>query len=332
MDSEERVETSPETTRLRIGSVELSAGTALAPMAGITNSHFRRLIKGVGGCGIVYTGMVSSEGLVRNCRQTRELLSFAREERPIAVQLFGGRPEAMAEAALAVEQAGADILDINMGCSVKKITKQRAGVALMRDPRRASEIVARLVRSVRIPVTVKIRAGASPAEINAVDFAVQMWHSGASALTVHPRTGADGFERPANWEIISRVKKAVGIPVFGNGDVFSLGDARKLLDETGCDGVMVGRGILRNPWLLNEIRSGGTVRARNIGKLLNDHFHLLLEEVKSRALILHTLRKFAGWYTRGFPGAVEFRRRIQTFKTPEEFLENLQMLVENLEP
>jgi tRNA-dihydrouridine synthase B len=315
-------------TGLTIGSVPLRHPTALGPMAGITDSHFRRLIQGLGGCGLFFTGMVSAEGLIRGCRRSLALLEFTEEERPLGVQLFGYRVESMTRAVPVVEEAGADFIDINMGCSVKKVVRQGAGVHLMRDPGKASAIVESVVRATHLPVTVKIRAGYSPDAPNAVELARALWRSGASALTVHPRFGTEGFEKPADWDLIARVKDAVGIPVIGNGDILTFQDARRMLARTGCDGVMVARGVLRNPWLPSEIETGCEVRPRPLARLILDHFRLLVECAGDPRTALPQLRRFAGWYSRGFPNAVEFRRRIHSLQTPEALMENVRLHLE----
>ena len=235
-----------------VGGVTLSPPFGLAPMAGLTDSAFRRLVKRLGGCGLVVTEMVSAEGLVRGQDRTLEYAEYAGEERPVAIQIFGGDPERMAAAARIVEHIGADMVDVNMGCPVPKVAKGNAGCRLMREPARAAAIVGAMARAVRIPVTVKMRTGWDDNEIIAPDFAKRMEEAGAAAVTVHGRTGTQAYRGLSDWDVIARVAQNVTIPVFGNGDCLEPDHVVSRWRETGVAGVLVGRGVVRNPWLLAQ--------------------------------------------------------------------------------
>jgi tRNA-dihydrouridine synthase B len=237
---------------MNIGSIELSPAFALAPMAGMTDTAFRRLVKREGGCSLVVTEMVSSEGLVRGIDRTLEYAEYTEEERPVSIQIFGGDPEKMAAAAQIVEGMGADIVDVNMGCPVPKIAKHNAGCSLMREPAHAATVVRAMTKSVRIPVTVKMRAGWDASEVNAPELAQRMEDAGAAAVAVHGRTAAQSYSGFSDWDLIARVAAAVRIPVIGSGDCV---DPEQLVDRLGrggVSGVLVGRGALRNPWIFRQ--------------------------------------------------------------------------------
>ena len=253
-------------------------------MAGLTDTAFRRLVKRQGGCGLVVSEMVSAEGLVRGIDKTLEYVEFTDEERPVAIQIFGGDPERMARAAQVVESIGADIVDVNMGCPVPKIAKTSAGCSLMREPGRAAAIVAAMVKAVRIPVTVKMRAGWNGDEVNAPELARSLQDAGAAGLAVHGRTAAQSYTGNADWELIARVVASVSIPVWGNGDC---NEPQELLDrmrETGVAGILVGRGVLRNPWIFAQaaaLAAGGPVPVISMeqrGRFLLDYIDLLLRD------------------------------------------------------
>ena len=253
-------------------------------MAGMTDTAFRRLVKRQGGCGLVVTEMVSSEGLVRGIDRTLEYAEFTEEERPVAVQVFGGDPEKMARAAQVVEELGADAVDVNMGCPVPKIARHNAGCSLMREPEHAGEIIAAMTKAVKIPVTVKMRAGWNESEVNAPDLARRMQDAGAAAVTVHGRTAAQSYGGHSDWDLIARVAAAVSIPVFGNGDCVEPEDLFARLRSTGVAGILVGRGILRNPWLFAQAAAlaGGRpvphVSLPERGRFLLDYMEMLLQE------------------------------------------------------
>jgi len=227
---------------MQIGSVKLPSPFAIAPMAGMTDSAFRRLVKRHGGCGLVVTEMVSSEGLVRGIDRTLEYAEYTEEERPISIQIFGGDPDKMAAAAQIVEGMGADIVDVNMGCPVPKIAKHNAGCSLMREPAHAQAIVSAMARAVKIPVTVKMRAGWDDREINAPDLARRMEDAGAAAVAVHGRTAAQSYSGSSDWDLIDRVAAGLGIPVFGSGDCIEPAQLVERLARGPVSGVLVGRG------------------------------------------------------------------------------------------
>jgi nifR3 family TIM-barrel protein len=253
-------------------------------MAGLTDTAFRRLVKRQGGCGLVVTEMVSSEGLVRGIDRTLEYAEFTEEERPVAVQIFGGDPAKMALAAQVVERIGADAVDVNMGCPVPKVAKHRAGCSLMRDPDQAAAIVQAMAGAVSIPVTVKMRAGWDERETNAPELARRLEGAGAAAITVHGRTAAQAYDGRADWELIARVARAVSIPVFGNGDCVEPGELVQRLNETGVAGVLVGRGALRNPWIFAQAVAAAAgrplpaVSGAERRRFLLDYIDLLLDE------------------------------------------------------
>jgi nifR3 family TIM-barrel protein len=221
-------------------------------MAGMTDTAFRRLVKREGGCGLVVTEMVSSEGLVRGIDRTLEYAEYTEEERPVSIQIFGGDPDKMAAAAQIIEGMGADIVDVNMGCPVPKISKHNAGCSLMREPQHAANVVRAMTKAVRIPVTVKMRAGWDATELNAPDLARRVEDAGASAIAVHGRTAAQSYSGVSDWEFIARVASGVSIPVFGSGDCIDPEQLVDRLDRGGVSGVLVGRGALRNPWIFRQ--------------------------------------------------------------------------------
>jgi tRNA-dihydrouridine synthase B len=237
---------------MKIGSIELTPPFALAPMAGMTDTAFRRLVKRRGGCGLVVTEMVSSEGLVRGIDRTLEYAEYTEEERPVSIQIFGGDPDKMAAAAQIVEGMGADIVDVNMGCPVPKIAKHNAGCSLMREPSHAADVVRAMARAVRIPVTVKMRAGWDASAINAPDLARRMEDAGAAAVAVHGRTAAQSYSGFSDWDLIGAVASGVSIPVFGSGDCVDPDQVLDRLRGTPVRGVLVGRGALRNPWIFEQ--------------------------------------------------------------------------------
>src|SRR3954454_3797806 len=269
---------------MKIGKIKLAQPNALAPMAGITDTAFRRLVKRKGGCGLVVSEMVSSEGLVRGIDRTLEYAEYTEEERPVSIQIFGGDPEKMAAAAQIVEGIGADIVDVNMGCPVPKIAKHNAGCSLMREPEHAAEVVRAMARAVKIPVTVKMRAGWDAGTINAPELARRMEDAGAAALAVHGRTAAQSYSGSSDWSLIRRVASGVRIPVFGSGDCVEPSQLVEKLFDRGVSGVLVGRGALRNPWIFEHaaaLARGETPRPVSLaerGQFLLDYIDLLLHE------------------------------------------------------
>ncbi len=268
---------------MKIGSLPIEPALGVAPMAGMTDTAFRRLVKRHGGCGLVVTEMVSSEGLVRGIDRTLEYAEYTEAERPVSIQIFGGDPARMAEAAQIVEGMGANVVDINMGCPVPKISKHNAGCALMREPSHAASIVSAMVKAVKIPVTVKMRAGWNDLEINAPVLARMAEDAGASAVTVHGRTAAQAYTGSSDWSLIARIAESLSIPVFGSGDCIDPSDIVERM-QSGVSGVLVGRGVLRNPWILAQAadivagRPPREVTPGDRGQFLLDYIDLLLSE------------------------------------------------------
>ena len=255
---------------MKIRDLQLPSPFAIAPMAGMTDTAFRRLVKRQGGCGLVVSEMVSSEGLVRGIDRTLEYAEYTEEERPVSIQIFGGDPEKMADAAQIIEQLGANVVDVNMGCPVPKIAKHHAGCSLMRQPEHAASVIAAMTRKVRIPVTVKMRAGWNDEQRNAGELARLVQDAGASAIAVHGRTAAQSYSGSSDWDFISRVAESVDIPVFGSGDVIEPQQAIERLRTTAVSGVLIGRGVLRNPWILSSSAgAGGGSHARRRSRSSN---------------------------------------------------------------
>jgi tRNA-dihydrouridine synthase B len=300
---------------MRIGSVELPSPFAIAPMAGMTDSAFRRLVKRHGGCGLVVTEMVSSEGLVRGIDRTLEYAEYTEPERPISIQIFGGDPEKMAAAAQIVEGMGADIVDVNMGCPVPKIAKHNAGCSLMREPGHAAKVVAAMAKAVNIPVTVKMRAGWNDGERNAPILAAMVQDAGAGAIAVHGRTAAQSYSGTADWSLVAEIADRLTIPVFGSGDCVEPGQIVERL-QSGVDGVLVGRGVLRNPWILAQaadLAAGRPVReptSADRGRFLLDYMNLLLAENGYERWVINKIRALGTWYTKGIGNGSHLRTAI----------------------
>ena len=304
---------------VKIGNVEIKGKTVLAPMAGICNSAFRRIIKEMG-CSLIYAEMVSDKALVYNNKKTKDMLYMEKIERPIAQQIFGSDKESFVEAAKYIEkEMHPDIIDINMGCPVPKVAiKSQAGAALLKDLGKIYDIVSAVVEAVCVPVTVKIRSGWDKDSINAVEVAKVCERAGASAITVHPRTRSQGYSGIADWSIIKSVKENVSIPVIGNGDITDIYKARKMLDETGCDLIMIGRGVLGNPWLIKEINAyllDGTIipKPTEVERIDMCLKHLdYLSKIKSEKLACLEIRSHIGWYLKGIRGAKIVKEKIYT--------------------
>jgi nifR3 family TIM-barrel protein len=304
-------------------SVSIDPPLVLAPLAGYTDRAFRGLVRRSGGCGLVVTEMVSSEGLTRGSRFSRQIAAVTFEERPVGIQVFGSDPARMADAAAVVEELGASLVDINMGCPVRKVTRTGAGAALMCDVERAAEIVSRMAKSTRVPVTAKIRSGWDKDHINAPEVAAALEDAGASAVTVHPRCRSEQHRGRAAWKVITAVKRAVRIPVIGNGDVSTTDDARAMFEETGVDGIMVGRGALKNPWVFRQIEQGlsgitiGRPSIEDYREALDFFIAGLSEYLPERAVVNRT-KALIGWITKGLPGGAELRRNIYASKSLSE--------------
>src|SRR5436190_2924189 len=309
---------------MKIGAIQLDQPFALAPMAGMTDTAFRRLVKRRGGCGLVVTEMVSSEGLVRGIDRTLEYAEYTEEERPISIQIFGGDPDKMAAAAQIVEGMGADIVDVNMGCPVPKIAKHNAGCSLMREPAHAAAVIGAMAKAVKIPVTVKMRAGWNDEDRNAPTLAKMVQDAGAAAIAVHGRTAAQSYSGLADWDIVARIADDLTIPVFGSGDCV---EPEQIVDRlrSGVDGVLVGRGVLRNPWILAQARDlaegrpARTVTMVERGQFLLDYIDLLeRERIDERRVethdrwVVNKLRALNSWYTKGLENGSHLRVAINS--------------------
>ena len=313
---------------MQIGKIKLDTPLALAPMAGITDLPFRLICRRLG-CGLTVSEMVSAKGLLYKNVKTTEMLRIDAGERPTAIQLFGSVPAELAEAARLVEASGADIIDFNMGCPVPKIVNNGEGSALMKNPQLAHDILAAMVQAVKIPVTVKFRAGWDDAHRNAVEIAKAAEAAGVSAMAVHGRTRQQFYEGKADWQIIADVKKAVKVPVFGNGDIFTVADGLRMREETGCDGLMIGRGVDGNPWLFRELAAALRKEELPAAPTLEERLaqaaeHLaMLIAYKGEHISVKEMRRHISAYLKGLPHAAEFRGRFHKVDTQEQFLELL---------
>ena len=314
---------------MKIGNVEIKGRAFLAPMAGITDMPFRRLCKEQGAA-LTYTEMISAKALFYKNKNTLPLLAVSEGERPVAVQLFGNEPELLAEEAAKLEDGPYDMFDINMGCPVPKVVNNEEGSALMKEPKQVEAIVKTMTKTLKKPVTVKIRKGFDENLINAVEIAKIAEGAGAAAVAVHGRTREEYYSGKADWDIIRQVKEAVNIPVIGSGDIFTANDAKRMLDETGIDAVMVARGARGNPWIFNEINElleTGNLPERpalsEVKKMIERQLELLLEFTGDERTAVHRMRAHVGWYSLGYPNSTSLRRDINRAETTEEFVEIL---------
>lgn len=321
----------------KIKDVVIDNQVVLAPMAGISNSSYRKIIKEMG-AGLIFAEMVSDKAIMFDNKKTLDLLKMDDYERPIAQQIFGSDVESFVSAAKRIEELmHPDIIDINMGCPVPKIAiRSQAGSALLKNPEKIGEIVKKVKNAVSVPVTVKIRSGWDEGSINCVEVAKIIEKSGASAITLHARTRSQGYSGKADWSLIKRVKESVSIPVIGNGDVTTPELAKKMLDETGCDAVMIGRGVLGNPWLIKqtvEYLENGTykkdVTFQEKIEMLKRHYNLLLLD-KKESLALLEIRSHALWYLKGLPNVSKIKVLICNAKTSEELFNILDRYKESL--
>ena len=314
---------------LKIGKVVIPGNVVLAPMAGITDLPFRLLCKEKG-ADYLYTEMVSAKGIYYNNKNTEALLQVLPKERPVALQLFGEDPVILAEMAKRIEDRDFDVLDLNMGCPVPKVVNNGEGCALMRQPKRVGEIVSAVSRAIQKPVTVKIRKGFTKEEINAVEIARIVEASGGAAIAVHGRTREQYYSGQADWDIIRQVKEAVSIPVIGNGDVCCPQDVLRMEEETGCDAVMIGRGVRGNPWLFEQIRffrqtgqPPSKPKAREVAEMVLRHAALQIQW-KGEFVGIREMRKHVAWYTAGYPHSSRLRGRVNEI----EDLDSLRRLME----
>lgn len=312
---------------LRIADITIHSPFLLAPLAGYTDLPFRLLCREYG-AGMCISEMISCHGLVYGQQKTMAMLASDPKEHPIAFQLFGSDPVIMGKASAILAQFNPDFIDINMGCPVPKVTKRGAGAALMRDPLLASKIIEHVRNQSVLPVTVKFRAGIDNSQITAVSFAKMVENAGASAIFIHGRTWAQGFTGRADWHIISRVKEAVSIPVIGNGDIASNQDGISMMEQTGCDGVMIGRGALGNPWVFKK--SG---RPEDIPSLLQGvhrHLELIERHLSPTDRLLGSIKNHIGRYFKLIPGSSNFRKLVYGSLSYAELKQNLASLMENI--
>lgn len=311
--------------KLRIGAVELENNVALAPMAGVTDLPFRLLCKEQG-CGAMFTEMVSAKALLYRNRNTGPLLETREEEAPVAVQIFGSDPDIMSEMALQLEEGPYAWIDVNMGCPVPKIVNNGEGSALMKNPALAEKILTVMVKKLHKPVTVKFRKGFTEKDANAVEFARMAESCGVAAVAVHGRTREQYYSGKADWDIIRQVKEAVSIPVWGNGDVFTPEDAKRMQEETGCDGILVARGAKGNPWLfrrINHYLNTGEILpppdGAELKRMIIRHAQLQAE-YRGEAIAVREMRKHVAWYTAGYPHSSSLRCDINQTETMEELI------------
>jgi tRNA-dihydrouridine synthase B len=320
---------------MKIGNLQLSNNLIMAPLAGITDLPFRTLVRRYG-CGLCYTEMVSADGLIRGHKATINYLRTSPADRPLIIQIFGSDPAVIADAArVAQDRNWADAVDINMGCPVRSVVRRGAGAALMKDPERIRLMIRKARASVQIPLTVKIRAGWSSTERNALAVARIAEEEGADAISVHPRTAAQGFSGRADWSIIAEVKATLRIPVIGNGDVEQPADAKAMLAQTGCDGVMIGRGALGNPWIFREahrLLDGECAKAVSLKErklLIEEHLEMSVGHYGSTAGV-QIFRKHLFWYTKGLRGGARFRKEAGTIAGKRDLLTAISTLFETL--
>ena len=320
---------------MQIGNLVLDNPLILAPMAGITHLPFRRLAKEAG-CGLVVTEMVSANGLVHGSKKTTELLKSHPSERPLSAQIFGANPEVMKDAARIVQDMGADLLDVNLGCSVRKIIRQGASVALMREPKQLEMVLKAVRNAVSLPLTIKIRTGWEPSGEQALRAARIAEYCGVDAIAIHPRTAVQGFGGKADWSLIARLKDSVSVPVIGNGDIQGPDDVLRMQLETGCDGVMIGRAAIGNPWIFTQALDLIHSRAprspdfqERLQTLLCYLDYCIKHFGEGRAVPM--MRSRLGWFTRGLPNSSRFRASITRLETGQDMVDAVNAYFDHLE-
>jgi tRNA-dihydrouridine synthase B len=307
---------------MKLGSFQLNGNLVLAPLSGITDYPFRQITR-EHGCSLTFTEMVSADGLLR---KGKSFLRIGEGEHPVSVQLFGGDPDILAEAAQIAQSAGADAIDINMGCPAKQIVGPGAGADLMRSPEKVKEILTRVRKAIQSPLTVKIRSGWDEEHVNAIEISKILEDCGAEGITLHPRTKVQGYGGRADWDLIGKVKKAVRVPVIGNGDVTTPLLARKMLEETGCDGVMIGRGALGNPWIFSFVGRGHgeaepTPASLGERKEIIRHHFTLVQAYYGEKRAVRKFQKHVYWYTKGLRGCASFHSRLSRLRDKDRLFE-----------
>lgn len=314
-------------SELKLRNLSLRPATVLAPMAGVTDTIFRRVIRSLGGCGLIMTEFTSAEGVTRSAAKTLRYLYYDADEHPIAAQLFGADAHVMASAAALVEDLGFDEVDINLGCPAKKVVKC-GGSGLLRDLKQLECVLEAVRAAVKIPLTIKMRSGWDDASIVAVEVARMAEGIGVEGLAVHPRTRAQGYSGQADWNVIGRVKQAVSIPVVGNGDIHAPEDAERMAAQTGCDGVMIGRTAATNPWIFRQMEQYFTCghydepSEADRYRLLADYFRSLIAAELPEAI--GKMKQFACWFTHGVRNGSELRHQVHSSRTPQEVLERVE--------
>ncbi len=320
---------------MQIGNLKLENRLIMAPMAGITNMPFRVIVRGMG-AGLVFTEMVSAMGLTMKAKKTLQYLKSVPAEKPLGVQIFGSEPDVMARAADMAVEAGADMVDLNMGCPVKKVVKTGAGASLLKDPGRVRQVVSSVRKTCHVPLTVKIRAGWSPEKPVACEIALAIEDCGADAIIVHPRFANQGYSGKADWSLIGEVKEKVKIPVIGNGDIMNPSDALNMMKLTGCDGVMIGRAAVRNPWIFRQIlqlEKGLPVQEPDLSErrsIIMRHYDLLQDSMNEHRAAL-CMRGLLIRYTKGLPGSGRFREGFSRIKDLESLVSVMDKYFTDLE-
>lgn len=325
----------PSVKPFKIRNIEISPPLILSPMAGVTDVSFRRLLKRCGGIGLTVSEFISVEGLTRNNPKSKRQMRFYEDERPFAVQIFGGQPERMRMAAQMAEEVGADILDVNCGCPAPKVVKHGGGSGLLRDLPRLETILKEIKKAISIPLTIKIRAGYSDSTINAVDTAKLAEDCGVEHIALHGRTKEQGYRGLANWDLVRAIKQNVTVPVSGSGDVATIEQALGRFKETGCDGVLIGRGAMQNPWIFRQIEE--TIAGQNVFQptlddkraLLLEYFVMLQEDMPQLAAI-GRMKQLAGQFTRGLQGGSLFRTALYHSHSVTEILDRISEYFETI--
>ncbi|MFH1862186.1 MAG: tRNA dihydrouridine synthase DusB [bacterium] len=309
---------------MKIGSLTLEFPIVLAPLAGVANSPFRQICR-AHGAALVFSEMISAEGILRDVKKTWDLARFQETERPIGIQLFSHDPAALGKAAARFEYLRPDLIDLNFGCPVRKVVQRGAGADFLEDPHRIAQAVRCVVRSTGLPVVVKLRSGPSRERLTGTEAARIAEAEGAAAVTVHARTTAQGFRGQADWEVIAQIKERLNIPVIGNGDVFRASEMLRMFRETGCDGVMIGRGALGNPWIFSACTAAlrgetwNPPSAESVWEVVKAHFLSAVAELGERRGV-REMRKHLGWYCKGMPGAAQFRVEVFKLDDPQAIL------------